>query len=327
MLDWVELQTFLAVSEAGSFAKAAETLGVSQPTVSRRIEHLEIRFGEPVFRRVHQGVVLTEMGREVQDRAAIMGRSAEALEGFVRSRKKSVQGRFVMACTDGLTAFWITPHMRSFLQANPQLLLSVDCEFDPAKPLAGATDLALTMSEPTDPDLIRVPLCWLHYAFFASPIYVNVYGAPSSPAEIPAHRTVLHSSHALQKKNWARSTDPVQELSAGELLTNSSAVSLFAIVNGIGIGAAPTAVSAVYPDLVCLPFGSAASVRLWMTWRKGAELSPAFHAVRSWLESIFDPRQYLWFAEDFIEPSKFLLEHADDLPDITDIPGQVLKSA
>ncbi|MFY0537428.1 helix-turn-helix domain-containing protein [Nannocystis pusilla] len=49
MLDWDDLRFFLAVARAGSFSAAARGLGVTQPTVGRRIAALERSLGARLF--------------------------------------------------------------------------------------------------------------------------------------------------------------------------------------------------------------------------------------------------------------------------------------
>ncbi len=58
-----QIETFIRVVELGSFSRAAETLDVTQPTLSARIQSLEKDVGQRLFERVGRGVRLTEAGR------------------------------------------------------------------------------------------------------------------------------------------------------------------------------------------------------------------------------------------------------------------------
>ena len=58
-----QIETFLQVAEHGSFSRAAETLGLTQPTLSTRIRLLELDVGQQLFERLGRGVRLTEAGR------------------------------------------------------------------------------------------------------------------------------------------------------------------------------------------------------------------------------------------------------------------------
>ena len=58
-----QIVTFLQVAEHGSFSRAADTLGLTQPTLSTRIRLLELDVGQQLFERLGRGVRLTEAGR------------------------------------------------------------------------------------------------------------------------------------------------------------------------------------------------------------------------------------------------------------------------
>lgn len=64
-MDMKNLNTFLHVAELGSFSKAGEQLGYSQPTVSVQIRQLEQELGAKLFDRVGHMVRLTDKGRDI----------------------------------------------------------------------------------------------------------------------------------------------------------------------------------------------------------------------------------------------------------------------
>ncbi|WP_452274850.1 LysR family transcriptional regulator, partial [Micromonospora taraxaci] len=58
-MEWSDVRVFLAVKRGGSFGAAARSLGVSHPTIGRRIKALEDESGQALFRRTADGLVLT----------------------------------------------------------------------------------------------------------------------------------------------------------------------------------------------------------------------------------------------------------------------------
>ncbi len=64
-----QLRYFKAVVENGSFARAAESVFVSQPALSLQVRELETTLGWPLFKRDSHGVALTALGREVHEQA------------------------------------------------------------------------------------------------------------------------------------------------------------------------------------------------------------------------------------------------------------------
>ena len=62
------IRAFVTVCDRGSFQAAAETLHLSQPTISKRLAALETRLGHDLFDRVGRGVALTEAGQGLHAR-------------------------------------------------------------------------------------------------------------------------------------------------------------------------------------------------------------------------------------------------------------------
>ncbi len=68
-MDYLLLETFLTVTEAGSFSKAAELMNCVQSNITARIKRLEAHFGQALFERGRGGARTTDFGSEVQQQA------------------------------------------------------------------------------------------------------------------------------------------------------------------------------------------------------------------------------------------------------------------
>jgi DNA-binding transcriptional LysR family regulator len=75
-VDFRHLRAFIAVAEEASVTKAAERLHISQPPLSRHIRQLEDELGVTLFVRHRQGVTITEVGRELLEKARLLDRAA-----------------------------------------------------------------------------------------------------------------------------------------------------------------------------------------------------------------------------------------------------------
>lgn len=64
-MNWSDLRVFLAVAQHGSLRQAADTLGVTQPTIARRIRTLEADLGIRLFERDRDGHRLTPAGADL----------------------------------------------------------------------------------------------------------------------------------------------------------------------------------------------------------------------------------------------------------------------
>ena len=84
MLDWDRVRVFRGVAQAGSFTRAADSLGLSQSAISRQIGALEEDLGMPLFHRHARGLVLTEQGELLLEAAH---------EIAARHRRRRIQAR------------------------------------------------------------------------------------------------------------------------------------------------------------------------------------------------------------------------------------------
>lgn len=67
-----QLEIFVKVAELGSLSKAARVLGRVQPILSRQIRELEANLDATLFHRTGRGLVLTDTGHRLYDRAVIV---------------------------------------------------------------------------------------------------------------------------------------------------------------------------------------------------------------------------------------------------------------
>jgi len=304
-LDWNDVRVFLAVAESGSLNAATRLLGMTQPTISRRMEDLEIRLGASLFRRSSRGVQLTEAGETMRDLAAGMARLGGSIVREVAGSDKTNSGRVVLAAPDGMATYVLMPALPDFQAANPEIDLVLDCGMYPGSLTAGDVDLSLEFVADMGSDRATTPIAHLHYAMYASQAYLNTYGPPKSLADVANHRIVRHSAFREQRSTWSRKAEAVRELLGVNLVTNSSAVMVEAVRNGAGIGSLPTAIYTVDPNLVMLDLDPVAHPTLWLRHHPAVVRHGRVQRVKEWLQRTFDPQRRPWFRDEFVHPSEF----------------------
>lgn len=77
--DWDDLRVFLTLHREGNLSAAAKRLGVSHPTVARRVRALEDRIGARLFDRLPDRFAPTPAGAELLEDAEAMERAAESI--------------------------------------------------------------------------------------------------------------------------------------------------------------------------------------------------------------------------------------------------------
>ena len=147
MLDTRRLRVLCEVARQGSFSAAAMSLGYTQPAISRQIATLEAEVGMVLVRRVPHGVVLTDAGRLLVDRAeGILGRLTEA-ELELKSLASLDGGTLRLASFASAAASIVPLAVARFRERYPAVELSIRMA-DPVVSLpalrAGELDLALS---------------------------------------------------------------------------------------------------------------------------------------------------------------------------------------
>ena len=107
-----QLRYFLKIAEHGSFTRAAEELGVSQPALSQQVAKLEAELGRPVFDRLGRSVRLTEAGRLLRRRAERLLALADDTARELRDDGET--GRVVVAAIPTIAPFLLPPVLRAF---------------------------------------------------------------------------------------------------------------------------------------------------------------------------------------------------------------------
>lgn len=158
-----QIRAFDAVAHHGSFSRAAEALGLTQPAVTIQVKALEERYGVKLLERSRRAVRLTEMG----ERLFRMSRRYSSLEEQMReilTESSELESGQLSLTADG-------PHIAMgvfarFLARHPNIELSVamgNTRFVREQLLERRTDLAILPGVERHPQIHAMPL-WRHTA-------------------------------------------------------------------------------------------------------------------------------------------------------------------
>jgi LysR family carnitine catabolism transcriptional activator len=152
-LELIELETFIAVAQAGSFSMAAQMLHVTQPTVTGRVQRLESTLGSKLLVRTTRKVDTTPQGRQllVEATAALQGLS-KLVDGF-RHKARLARQRVVIAATPMLSALSLPPVIHAYSERYPDVQVELhDLQYPDALAAldAGTADLAVLALDEED---------------------------------------------------------------------------------------------------------------------------------------------------------------------------------
>jgi DNA-binding transcriptional LysR family regulator len=124
-MDWEALRFVLAIARERSLLGAARRLGVSHPTVQRRLNRLEAELGARLFDRGRAGAIPTPAGEEAAALAARLDGDIVTLERTLAGRDLRPSGTLRVTTTDTLLGTVLIPVFAGFAQAYPEIRLDI----------------------------------------------------------------------------------------------------------------------------------------------------------------------------------------------------------
>ncbi|WP_460372022.1 LysR substrate-binding domain-containing protein [Pseudomonas sp. Tul1A2] len=297
------MRLFARLAELGSFTRAAESMDIGRPQVTRYIKELEKTLGVRLFQRTTRKVALTTEGKLFYERVQeILADISTATSMFDRSGA-TLEGRLRVDIPSAFAQLEFINSLKGFTDAFPGIKVVLGVT-DRAVDLVGeGIDCALRIGDLPDSTLIARPVGMATMVTCAAPKYLQEHGEPLTIADLNAHRGVnFLSGQNNRTLPWhfsIKGTDQAFTSNAGISVTESNAyvkccVAGFGIIQAPGITVAeylssgalvevlrpyrptPRPVTVLYPSRTHL----APQVQVFVEWLQ--ELLPQIHS--EWLE-------------------------------------------
>lgn len=193
MDKFLEMQTFTAVVDAGSFVRAAETLEMSKAAVSRYVAELEARLGVRLLHRTTRKLSLTEEGRAFHARCkALLGELDEA-ESEISARSAQASGLVKINVPVTFGNLHLAPLWPDFLSQNPRVTLDVTLNDRVVDLMEEGYDMVVRIAALPSSSLISRQLASTRMVLCASPAYLTAHGQPKHPSDLAGHAVLAYS--------------------------------------------------------------------------------------------------------------------------------------
>lgn len=193
-----QIETFVAVATRGSLTAAADAEGVAPGVVSRRLNALEARLGVKLLLRTTRRVTLTFEGSAyLEDCQRIMRELGDA-EASVTLGGVKARGHLHVSAPAGFGRKHVAPIVMQFLDANPEVTVSLDLSDRLVDLVNEGVDCAIRVGELTDSSLVSIRLAENRRMVVASPAYLERHGTPRTLADLASHNCLSLG----QQRGW-----------------------------------------------------------------------------------------------------------------------------
>jgi DNA-binding transcriptional LysR family regulator len=179
-----------AVVEAGSFAKAADALGLTPSAVSRSIARLEDRIGVRLLNRTTRSLHLTDEGRQLYAQINPLVLGIEDAVTHATGSSATVRGRLRVNVDPFTSRLLLSPHIHRFMEHYPEITLELIARDQLGDLVAEGFDVAVRFIEPPSSSLVARKLLDTRIVTVASPAYLRRHGRPRKPAELSRHACI-----------------------------------------------------------------------------------------------------------------------------------------
>lgn len=213
-MDIDKLKTFYQVVRYGSFSKAVDGVNLSQSAISRQIQQLEDRLNTKLFHRHSRGLSLTKAGEVLYEKAGIILSEMASLQHEIKNQLTDTKMTLKVSTTPEFSAYYLIPLIPNFMEIRPETQLSIQTDDFFPKLNTGGNDATICPYLHNQNDIIQYPLFRSKVSLYASPGYLNKFGAPKIAQDLDRHKLIGYGEQkgSLYKiYNWHLTHDRPQK--------------------------------------------------------------------------------------------------------------------
>ncbi|MDN8617721.1 LysR substrate-binding domain-containing protein [Variovorax ginsengisoli] len=239
------LRVFVRIAESGTFSKAADSMNIPRPTVTKLVQDLERHLATKLLHRTTRRVSVTPEGAAYYERATrLIGDLDEMDESAGRARAQP-RGRIRVDVGSVLANMILIPALPGFRARHPELHIDLGVSDRPIDLIGEGVDCVIRGGELADTSLVARRIADLDWVTCASPLYLGARGVPKHPSELlPRERGHAIAGYFSSLTGRAFPLEfhkgDEQILVQGQVVVavNESTAHLSALLAGVGLGQA-----------------------------------------------------------------------------------------
>jgi DNA-binding transcriptional LysR family regulator len=237
------MNAFVRVVEAGSFAKAADSLDLPRPTLTRLIQALEDELRVRLLQRTTRALTVTAEGAIYYERVVRLLADLDDIESTTKHSLVKPSGRIRVDAAAALGTLVIIPALPDFYKAYPEIEVDLRIGYRQADLIAENVDCAIRAGEVTDESLVAKRIGEFRFVTCASPAYLRRRAAPAVPSDLAKNHVTLGMIYGAAGKPlpfvFGKGRDRIELSPRHRLTVNDTNAYVAAGVAGLGVISAP----------------------------------------------------------------------------------------
>lgn len=248
-----DLRIFVQIVENGSISRTAEKLNIAKSALSRRLSLLEGKYGETLVHRTPGQWEVTDVGKELYQRALGVVGDVDAIEGDFTQAPHAVEGPLSISIAHEFGLSFLSPVLMRFKDQHPDIQLNVTFDNRPIDLAQNNFDFAIRVSPQTLTGGNAKLIGQSRHGIYASQQYLEAHGRPETTKDLKGHKLLNYGTAKRAEWVFAEADGRSTKLTFKPALGSNSGVFLAeATRNGMGI--------ARLPEFVCNPLVQAGQI-------------------------------------------------------------------
>ena len=284
-MDWDDLKVLLALSRKGSARGAAQELGVSNSTVTRRLDDMEHKLRAHLFDRTPDGYRLSAAGEQILPTAEHVEELVMAAERRITGGDQELEGSIRLTMPPVGRMGFLVQRLARFAEQYPGIELELMSSFDALDLSRREADIAIRVM----PAKVSPPeyLIGRHLATLTASTYVHRdLLNPDKPDDV-SHLNWIGKSSMGQKEDWLDRTDYPQQPIRHSIM--DVALLTEALRARMGMAFMPCFAAYGDPDIVRVPGATIVHQSdMWVLTHKDLRLSARLRVLREIIAEEFE---------------------------------------
>jgi DNA-binding transcriptional LysR family regulator len=229
---------FIAVATEGSFARAADRLGIGRSAVSRSVQKLELQLGVRLFLRTTRSTALTREGELFHENCRPgVDRIVQALEDMRDLREGPPRGELRISAAVGFGRKIVAPLLNGFRDRYPDICTDLLLDDRTADFASDRVDVSFRHGRLEDSQVVARQLIPMQMLVCASPAYARAHGLPQHVDDLAAHRCINFRQGSGRILEWEfKVAGRTQKVLPESMHTfNDESLVLQAVLDGCGV--------------------------------------------------------------------------------------------